>query len=212
MKFYDIYEYRDGINYFDLLKSWQYLEHIAKDKMNPEYALAKTDYPVYKKLLAYAIRDQAQCDAISLDLSKGILLVGKVGVGKTSYMNLLPMLMYHKYRYSLESSLDITSDYKEFGESIIKMYSRKSVNVNHLCIDDLGLEKEVNHYGNKTNVIGEILYKRHRLMIEQGVITHATTNLNADELANKYGNRLRSRMREMFNIVSFPKESRDKRR
>ena len=41
--------------------------------------------------------------------------------------------------------------------------------------------------------------------------THATTNLNAQELEERYGNRVRSRMRQLFNLIAFDKESTDKR-
>jgi len=42
-------------------------------------------------------------------------------------------------------------------------------------------------------------------------ITHITTNLNAQELEKRYGNRVRSRLREMFNLISFESTSIDKR-
>jgi len=42
--------------------------------------------------------------------------------------------------------------------------------------------------------------------------THATTNLNAHELEDRYGNRVRSRMREMFNLIAFEINSIDKRK
>jgi DNA replication protein DnaC len=44
------------------------------------------------------------------------------------------------------------------------------------------------------------------------MLTHATTNLSASELEEIYGNRLRSRMREMFNLVAFDKDASDKRK
>jgi DNA replication protein DnaC len=44
------------------------------------------------------------------------------------------------------------------------------------------------------------------------MLTHATTNLSASELEEIYGNRLRSRIREMFNLVAFDKDAKDKRR
>lgn len=43
------------------------------------------------------------------------------------------------------------------------------------------------------------------------ILTHATTNLNAQELEDRYGNRVRSRMRELFNLIGFDKACRDKR-
>ena len=49
----------------------------------------------------------------------------------------------------------------------------------------------------------EILITRYGHIIENNSITHITTNLSASEIENVYGNRLRSRMRNMFNLVSF---------
>ena len=51
----------------------------------------------------------------------------------------------------------------------------------------------------------------HDLYLKNKTRTHATTNLNAQELENRYGNRVRSRMRELFNLIAFDKESLDKR-
>jgi DNA replication protein DnaC len=44
------------------------------------------------------------------------------------------------------------------------------------------------------------------------MITHLTTNLSSGEIEQYYGNRVRSRMREMFNVVGFRGGVRDKRR
>ena len=55
--------------------------------------------------------------------------------------------------------------------------------------------------------MAEILLSRYDLFVSKGIPTHVTTNLSASELESKYGNRLRSRMREMFNLVAFDKKS-----
>ncbi|MFT4741075.1 MAG: DNA replication protein DnaC, partial [Marivirga sp.] len=78
-----------------------------------------------------------------------------------------------------------------------------------LCLDDLGLESTIKHFGNETNTIAEILLNRYSLFTSRAMITHATTNLNPDELEKIYGNRVRSRMRAMFNLIAF--KSSDKR-
>jgi hypothetical protein len=41
--------------------------------------------------------------------------------------------------------------------------------------------------------------------------TFATTNLNAKELEDRYGNRVRSRMRQMFNLLAFEQTAKDRR-
>jgi hypothetical protein len=60
------------------------------------------------------------------------------------------------------------------------------------------------YWGNTCNVMVD-MYLMH------GMITYAMTNLNSAELEAAYGNRVHSRMREMFNLVAFDKNSPDKR-
>jgi len=59
--------------------------------------------------------------------------------------------------------------------------------------------------------MAEILLSRYDLFITQKLITHLTTNLNSSEIEQIYGDRVRSRMREMFNLVSFSNDAKDKR-
>ena len=61
------------------------------------------------------------------------------------------------------------------------------------------------------NVMGEVLLSRYDLFINHKVKTHITTNLNAQELEDRYGNRVRSRMREMMNLLAFDSSTIDKR-
>lgn len=78
---------------------------------------------------------------------------------------------------------------------------RVSSTVNSNCHSELDegiVKKSLNHQKLKAN--------SQRLNL-----THATTNLNAQELENRYGNRVRSRMRQLFNLVAFDKQSKDKR-
>jgi DNA replication protein DnaC len=55
------------------------------------------------------------------------------------------------------------------------------------------------------------IYSRYEQFIENNSITHITTNLSASELENYYGNRVRSRLRNMFNLIAFDRNSNDKR-
>jgi len=60
--------------------------------------------------------------------------------------------------------------------------------------------------------MGEILLSRYDHFISNHMLTHATTNLSASELEDYYGNRVRSRMREMFHLIAFDGGAKDKRR
>jgi DNA replication protein DnaC len=59
--------------------------------------------------------------------------------------------------------------------------------------------------------MAEILISRYEQFIENNKVTHITTNLSASELENSYGNRVRSRLRQMFNLIAFDRETKDKR-
>ncbi len=82
----------------------------------------------------------------------------------------------------------------------------------HYCFDDLGTENNLKYYGNECNIMAEVLLSRYDLFISGKLITHLTSNLSASEIEDVYGNRIRSRMREMFNLISFDKDDKDKRR
>jgi len=60
--------------------------------------------------------------------------------------------------------------------------------------------------------MAEVLLSRYDLFVSKKLVTHITTNLSATELEQSYGNRLRSRLREMVNLIGFDKEVKDKRK
>jgi DNA replication protein DnaC len=59
--------------------------------------------------------------------------------------------------------------------------------------------------------MAEIILTRYDSFIHHKTMTHVTTNLSASELERFYGDRVRSRMRQMFNLIAFDKDSIDKR-
>lgn len=98
---------------------------------------------------------------------------------------------------------------------MINRYSKMSFNGYHpriFCFDDLGAEQSIKYYGNDCNVMAEVLLSRYDQFISSGMISHITTNLCATTIESLYGNRLRSRLREVFNLVSFSSTVSDKRR
>ena len=59
--------------------------------------------------------------------------------------------------------------------------------------------------------MAEILLSQYELFISRQMITHLTTNLNSTEIEKIYGKRVRSRLREQFNLIAFDTNSKDKR-
>jgi DNA replication protein DnaC len=203
------YQIENNIRYYNFIQSCKYLQFIGKEKYGPKFKISPSDKEVLYKLLIYVIRDEENCIKHGIDLNKGILLNGPVGCGKTSLMTLLKYFTYPKDNYLIKSSRDIAIEFNDEGYPIIQKYGKSS---KIWCFDDLGIENNIKHFGNECNTIAEVLLQRYDLLTSQGIVTHATTNLNAEELERLYGNRIRSRLRGMFNLIAFPQTSKDKRK
>ncbi|TWF39570.1 hypothetical protein FHW36_1057 [Chitinophaga polysaccharea] len=201
---------------YDYYLLFRQLEEHGKTIYGPKFLLHDVDRPVVIKLLAYFLQDEAIAAVEGIDLHKGILLTGKIGCGKTSLISLIRALAPESYRPHMISCRQISFEFSKIGYDVISRYSTEAffpyTNVPKVhCFDDLGVEQTVNYWGNNCNVMGEILLSRYDLFISNKMITHVTTNLNSQELEEHYGNRLRSRMRAMFNLLPFHADSIDKR-
>lgn len=133
---------------------------------------------------------------LGFSFKKGLLIRGISGLGKTYLVQcvqkneLNPILIL--------SMVEIADEIKQEGEYRINLGSNKII-----YLDDVGTEQAtVNHYGTKINFFKnfiEMVYLRNegrtfnKLMI--------STNNSFAEIEEKYGFRVRSRMKDMFNVV-----------
>ena len=201
---------------YDYYLLMQQLEEHGKNVYGQGFRIDDIDRPVVVKLLAYFLQDEPIATAEGIDLHKGIMLIGRIGCGKTSLMTLMRALAPESYRPQIVSCRDVSFEFGKIGYDAIARYGRNafypysSIPRAH-CFDDLGVEQNMSFWGNSCNVMGEILLSRYDLLISHGMMTHLTTNLNSHELEAIYGNRLRSRMRAMFNLIAFDSNTREKR-
>jgi len=149
-------------------------------------------------------------------LKKGLWLHGNVGCGKTVFMKLFRD--NHVGSYSVYNCRKVASDYSKEGISGINKYYGEIPNATNMfghnklgaCFDDLGTEEMKKHYGDDLNVMADIILARYDHPLLKGR-THITTNIISDEVDTLYGNRVRSRLREMVNMVAFPSDAPDRR-
>lgn len=208
----------------------------GQELFGSQFRIHPEDHYLIYKLLVYAIRDYDTAKKINLlqsksspdssgnlnlnlNLNKGILLTGPVGCGKTSLMKLLRYFQPSNETFLVKSCREISFEFIAKGFDVIHKYSSQPGTSTSIekkpviyCFDDLGTEQNLKYFGNECNVMAEILLSRYDRFIAHGTLTHLTTNLSACEIETCYGNRVRSRMREMFNLISFPSESKDKRK
>lgn len=203
------YTIQNGQRIFNFKQTLLFIQEIGKKKYGPTFKIHCEDIITLHRLIIYMIHEEEQCKKYGIDLTKGILLIGPIGSGKTTIMTILKHLVFPKDKYIIKSSRDIALEYQKEGVDVIQRYGKKHTN---LFIDDLGIENNSKFYGNECNTIAEVLLQRYELLTHHQIITHATTNLNANELEELYGNRVRSRLRKMFNLISFPSGAKDKRK
>lgn len=202
-------------NTYDYNKAFNWIDAKGKELYGQNFTLNQSDLPLLHKLVAYFLKDEKTANKYGLSLGKGILLTGPIGVGKTSLINILKFFLKNEDRYIVKTCRDISFEFIEDGYSTIHKYSKginRQVAVKSFCFDDLGVEGSLKYYGNECNVMAEIILSRYDLFVSHKLITHITTNLSASEIEEIYGNRIRSRMREMFNLISFEKDALDKRK
>lgn len=191
-----------------------FIEKRGKELYGPRFKIDDQDHVLIFKLVIYFLGNKEEADRLNLDLTKGILLTGPIGCGKTSLMNLMRFVPPPERNHIMKPCRDVSFEFIQEGYEVIWRYSRMSFNNSSpkiYCFDDLGTEQNLKYYGNECNVMGEILLSRYEYFITHGMVTHITTNLSASELENLYGNRVRSRLREIFNLVTFGAKANDKR-
>lgn len=197
---------------YDEVITW--LEKKGVELYGNHFKILETDYPIVYKLIAYFLKDEPTCFQYGINLNKGILLTGPIGCGKTSLMNLMKYLTATEHKFFVKPCRDISFEFIQDGYQIIHKYSNGKLYQSEprtYCFDDLGTENNLKYFGNECNVMAEILLSRYDLFISKKLFTHITTNLSATEIEKHYGNRVRSRLREMVNLIAFEKSAQDKR-
>ena len=142
--------------------------------------------------LSQDIRFQAE---MNLNIEKGILVKGKSGLGKTEIIRAIAANPIRPIK--IISILDICDEVKENGFCELNTKER-------ILIDDVGTEPEViNHFGTKVNWFKDFIEKYYLHADGNFSKLLITTNLTGDDFEARYGLRVRSRMREMFNVINL---------
>ena len=202
---------------YDYCEVVTWLRKTGRKHIGKNFVIPDNEKGIIFGMLAWFLQDELVAKEMNIDLNKGIMLSGPIGCGKTTLFNLMRKMPSGRKNFMMASTRQIVSEFMQSGYEVLENYSRGNLyNDNrtpkNYCFDDLGTETTSKYFGNDCNVMAEILLTRYDLFKEKGIITHLTTNLTAGEIESIYGNRLRSRMREMFNLFGYDENSYDKRR
>ena len=203
---------------FDIIRTFMF--NRAKDIFKYEFILDEENEKIFDLLCYYFSNDEdgflkqnnlLKIPVKNASITKGILLVGNVGTGKTDLMKLFAKNT--RQVYYMRDAKKISNEYlsiKAVPEEYIEPF-KLMINdpgtfyqpLAGLCIDDIGKEETKNSFGNKANVIGDLIELRYDNRYT-GPFLHGTSNLTADEIKDFYGERVASRMKQIFNFVKMP--------
>ena len=177
------------------------------------------------KLLCYYFTNDPRFEQAGYSLSKGLILQGPVGVGKSLLLELLQQNQKQSYR--LVSALDVVSAYtnqdeqaKKQGHNPLDVYAANAIaplggnpfghRAIGYCFDDLGTEsQDAMYFGTRNNCMEEVLWKRYKAKLFTS--THITTNLALEDIGRLYGPRIYDRLFEMFNHITWPSTAKSRR-
>lgn len=195
------FELNDACNSFEA--------HIRQ--IQPDYKITPENEKVIKVLVKYF----NGIDGTNYSLKKGIYLAGPVGTGKTLLMKAFATWPGNPSKFKMVNTRDIQKEAAQHGYKALTLYSKQSYNYKGgfyrrengaitYCFDDFGAEETSKFYGNDINVMKELLQDRYMEFDDAGMMTHITSNIKDGELIEKkYGERVRDRIRQMFNVVEL---------
>jgi len=170
---------------------------------NRNFIIDNDNEAMIEQLYLYAIGNSS----FNGNLSKGFMLQGKYGCGKTLIFETYSLLHNHIVRkFSLNYPLFTFVKSVELQEQIVKQ-SPSIFAKRPLIIDEFGREsKMVMDYGNVSRPISELL----SLRSDVGAVTHGTTNFTLATLSSDefYGGMIGDRLKVMFNFITLKGESR----
>jgi DNA replication protein DnaC len=180
-------------------------------KVEPRFDPKLADRNILNSLFAWVWKLD-EYNKLKLDYNKGFCFYGDIGLGKS--MTLQALRQYRNGLVSrneskredfrmkgtwLKAASELANIFSVDGQPALIKYTTDEIN---LIIDELGREpRPAKYFGTELNVIQFVLQLRydHR----RDSVTHITTNLKLEDIAQKYGAYIADRCLEMFNFIEF---------
>lgn len=141
-----------------------------------------------------------------LDPRKGLWLYGPNGTGKSTMLEVVRAFCRmigrrdawgRPYGFAITNATHICGEYSVGGSAAIEKYGT----LRRQAFDEVGAEPTLsNNFGTPLNVMQHILQIRYDRR-HTGDFTHATSNIDPEEIRTLYAPRIYDRCKEMFNFV-----------
>lgn len=191
-----------------ILNAKKYFKHLLDKRIGGNFVIEPAQRKTINDIFFY-ICNRPQLT--SLDCSKGLMLCGTVGTGKTSLLYAMRQFLVDTIRDGFpifNVANDVVQFYAQKGDIGKFITDVDPITGHHeagtMAFDELGREAiPANHYGTKLNVMEQIIQSRYSYYTTERAKTHFTTNCNAADLERIYGDYILDRLKEMCNWVAL---------
>jgi len=192
------------------------LINIAK-AIEPDFRIENHTEKALKLLLMYFtgnenfVMEMKKNGTNNASLSKGIMLIGGIGTGKSLLFKILKkytgeILRVNSYQY--HTSQIIIDNVNVSGVETLEVYNHNYGRPITCYIDDIASNNEkVKHFGTEINAIEQVLSIRYNIYSRYNKLTHVSSNKYPIEMVALYDERIVDRMKEMFNIIELDGKS-----
>jgi chromosomal replication initiation ATPase DnaA len=160
-------------------------------KLEPEFEKTHHNQKVIEGLIKYFYGHKDS----PYKLSKGLVIYGNTGSGKTllmkTFYHLCNNVQLNQFQWYLCKEMLMDFKYNN-GLEKFQMYCKKPA-----CFDELEGHKKEKIYGNVEDTFGEILHVRD----SYGIRTYVTMNDRPDEFNKLFGPKIESRKHTLFNVI-----------
>lgn len=190
---------KDLTAYWTASRFYNLMVQTSLQKYGKELILNDQTTPLIKAICYFFSRDPRFETELGYTFSKGLLIRGISGLGKT----FIPLCVADNSYQPMKvlSMIEITDEVRSEGEYKVVMGDAKI-----LYLDDVGTEETpIVHFGTKVNWFKEFieLYYAKKYPFSNLIIS---TNCGSEDIESLYGHRVRSRMREMVNVIDVKGE------
>lgn len=207
---------------FDKDKLWKWFLYYFKQIHGKKFQYTKAYMKAnYASLFHYFLNDKMFLKCPNLyqhklapNFNKGLLIAGKVGVGKTAIMKVFEKLFfnYKPHKFKIIPTYKVVEEYESLQTQNCKNEFFRCYSIGDILFDDLNSERIANNYG-KVNVMEELIFRRHNCKYK----THFTMNPfpglehspkeNLLRLEEFYNARIADRLFEMCNYITISGKS-----
>lgn len=176
-------------------KQFLYLmQWTAENRFDKKFIIHDDNRAFITALCFFLSCDERFEKELGYSLKKGLMIRGIAGVGKTFIVSCAAL--NELCPISILSMIEITDLIKRDGE-----FHVTTGQLNKIYLDDVGTEEAtVNHFGTKISFFKNFIemYYLQNKPFNNLIIS---TNNSASEIEERYGFRVRSRMKDMFNVI-----------